>query len=157
MFSPFGALVSIRRDQKFKSHFNNTATDREHLIRACKASTFGTNHETSSYLDSQPPNTLSQSTSSTQNSNVNVSRLLTFCVLVQRHKNNIQTSSCQHHTSACTVSFCLQSACKFSSCRVSTVTSTITPHCFISREAKPCHLRPRGGFSLAKNSPIRPI
>ena len=45
--------------------------------------------------------TLSQSTRSTQNPNVNVSRLLTF--FVRHHKNNIQTSSCQHHTSACTV------------------------------------------------------
>jgi len=45
--------------------------------------------------------TLSQSTSSTQNPNVNVSRLLTF--FVRHHKNNIQMSSCQHHTSACTV------------------------------------------------------
>ena len=88
--SPFGALVSIRRDQKFKSHFINTATDREHLIRACKAFTFGTNQIIKLVPTStHSRQTLSQSTSSTQNSNVNVSRLLTFCV--QRHKINIQT------------------------------------------------------------------
>ena len=45
--------------------------------------------------------TLAQSTSSTQNPNINVSRLLTF--FVQHRKNNIQMSSCHHHTSACTV------------------------------------------------------
>jgi hypothetical protein len=45
--------------------------------------------------------TLYQSTSSTQNPNVNVRRLLTF--FVRHHKNKLQTSSCQHHTSACTV------------------------------------------------------
>ena len=60
-FYPFKTLLSvIRGEQKFKSHFNDTATDRENLIRACKAPTFGTNHQTNSYLASQPPNTLSE-------------------------------------------------------------------------------------------------
>ena len=51
LLSSFGALVPvIHRDQKFKSNSNDTAADRENLIWACKAPTFGTNHHTSSYL-----------------------------------------------------------------------------------------------------------
>ena len=103
-------FYSFRRPPRtiFKYTLNDTANNRENLIRAYQASSFGTNHPTTTHFVFQPQNNLSE-----LNNNLNIivnnfSTCPTTRWKMQFERN--QTFNLATHLRACSLHFLAQSA-----------------------------------------------
>ena len=92
----------------FKRTLNNTANNRENLIHASQASSFGTNHPTSTHFVLQPQNNLSE-----LNNNLKIIvNNFSMCSTTQRKMplRQHQTFNLATHPDACLLYFLVQSA-----------------------------------------------
>lgn len=116
----------VRRETIFKRTLNDTANNSENLIRPSQASSFGTNHPTSTHFVLQPQNNLSELNN---NLKIIVNNFST-CPTTRRKMplRRHQTFNLATNPHACLLYFLVQSASTYISSTILITTTTIQSH-----------------------------
>ena len=117
----------VRQERSIKKYtLNDTANNRENLIHASQASSFGTNHPTSTHFVFQPQNNLSELNN---NLKIIVNNFST-CPTTRRKMSlrRHQTFNLATHPDACLLYFLVQPASAYISSTILITTTTIQSH-----------------------------
>jgi len=145
-------FYSFRRPPRtiFKYTLNDTANNRENLIHASQASSFGTNHPTSTHFVFQPQNNLSELNN---NLKIIVNNFST-CPTTRRKMplRRHQTFNLATHPDACLLYFLVQPAPAYISSTILITTTTIQSHWHVHLMVQLTSLRERAHGTSKKTS-----